>query len=46
MFSCSCLRFIDDVFFIWTDSKTDLEKFLDEFNTKHLLIKLEYEISK
>ena len=26
------LRFIDDVFFIWTGSKTDLENFLNELN--------------
>ena len=29
------LRFIDDIFFIWTGSKTDLEKNLNELNTKH-----------
>ena len=40
------LRFIDDIFFIWTDSKTDIEKFLNELNTKHPSIKFEYEISK
>ena len=39
-------RFIDDIFFIWTGSKTDLENFLNELNTKHPSIKFEYEISK
>ena len=41
-----CLRFIDDIFFIWTGSKTDLEKFLNALNTKHPSIKFEYEISR
>ena len=45
-FSLIYLRFIDDIFFIWTGSKTDLEKFLNELNTKHPSIKFEYEISK
>ena len=45
-FSCSYLRFIEDIFFIWTGSKTDLENFLNEFNTKHPSIKVEYKISK
>ena len=33
-------------FFIWTGSNTDLEKFLNELNTKHQSIKFEYELSK
>ena len=45
-FSLIYLRFIDDIFFISTGSKTDLEKFSNELNTKHRSIKLEYEISK
>ena len=45
-FSCSYLRFIEDIFFIWTGSKTDLENFLNELNTKHPSIKFEYEILK
>ena len=45
-FSLIYLRFIDDIFFIWTGSKTDLENFLNELNTKHPSIKFEYEISK
>ena len=32
--------------FIWTGSKTDLEKFLNALNTKHPSIKFKYEISK
>ena len=31
---------------MWTGSKTDLEKFLNELNGKHPSIKFEYEISK
>ena len=45
-FSLIYLRFIDDIFFIWTGSKTDPEKFLNELNTKHPSIKFQYEISK
>ena len=45
-FSLLYLRFIDDIFFIWTGSKTDLQKVLNELNTKHPSIKFEYEISK
>ena len=40
------LRFIDDLFFIWTGNKKDLMKFLNELNTKHESIKFEYQISK
>ena len=36
------LRFIDDIFFIWTGSKAGLEKFLNELNKKHPSIKFEY----
>ena len=35
-----------DIFFIWTSSKADLEKCLNELNAKHPSIKFEYEISK
>ena len=45
-FSLIYLRFVDDIFFIWTGSKTDLEKFINKLNTKHPSIKFEYEISK
>ena len=37
---------IDDIFFIWKGSKTDLENFLNKLNTKHPSIEFEYEISK
>ena len=45
-FSLIYLRFIDLMFFIWTGKKKDLLKFLNELNTKHESIKLEYQISK
>ena len=45
-FSLIYLRFIDDIFFIWTGSKTDLEKFVNELNTKFTSTKFEYEILK
>ena len=32
-------RFIDDVFFIWTDSEENLEKFLKELNGFHPNVK-------
>ena len=44
--SLKYLRFIDDIFFIWTASKTDLEKFLNELKAKHPSIKFECKISK
>ena len=40
------LRVIDDILFTWTDTETNLEKFLNELNTKHASIKFEYGISK
>ena len=40
------LRFIDDLFFIWTGSKEQFFRTLDELNTKHDPIKFEYKISK
>ena len=45
-FSLIYLRFIDDIFFIWTGNKKDLMKFLNELDTKHESIKFEYQISK
>ena len=45
-FSVIYLRFIDDIFFVWTSNKKDLMKFLNELNTKHESIKFEYQISK
>ena len=41
-FSLIYLTFIDDIFFVWTGSKTNLGKFLNELNK----IKLVIEISK
>ena len=40
-FSLTYLRFIDDIFFIWTGSKTDLEKSFNELNAKHPSVKFE-----
>ena len=40
------LRFVDNKFFVWTNSKEQLVQNLDELNTKHNSIKLEYKISK
>ena len=39
-------RFIDDVFFIWTDSEKNLEKCLKELNRFQLNIKFTFEKSK
>ena len=44
-FSLIYLRFIDDIFFIWTVNN-DLMRFLNELNTKHESIKFEHQISK
>ena len=40
------LRFIDDIFMIWTKSEKDLVEFLDELNTKHTSIKFEFKYSR
>ena len=40
------LRFIDDIFMIWTKSEKDLIIFLDELNTKHTSIKFEFKYSR
>ena len=45
-FSLIYLRFLDDIFFIWTGSKTDLEKFFKRVKYKTPSIKFEHEISK
>ena len=39
------LRFIDDIFMIWTKSEKDLIEFLNELNTKHTSIKFEFKYS-
>ena len=44
--SISYLRFIDDIFFIWTGSKDQLITFLNDLITKHNSIKFEYKISQ
>ena len=40
------LRFIDDIFMIWTKSEKDLTEFLNELNTKHTSIKFEFKYSR
>jgi len=40
------LRYIDDIFLIWTDTNDSLEKFLKEINTIHPSIKFEAQKSK
>ncbi|CAF1617254.1 unnamed protein product, partial [Didymodactylos carnosus] len=37
-------RHIDDIFMIWSKTEKDLIKFLDEANTWHSNIKLDYKI--
>ncbi|CAF4940347.1 unnamed protein product [Rotaria magnacalcarata] len=39
-------RYIDDIFMTWNRSENDLKKLLDDANTWHPNIKLEYKISK
>ena len=39
-------RFIDDIFFIWTDSEKNLEKCLKELNRFYANIKFTFEKSK
>ena len=39
-------RFIDDVFFIWTESEENLEKFIEDLNKFQPNVKFLYEISK
>ena len=36
-------RYIDDIFFIWTHSKQDLQRFLEELNKYHLNLKFTHE---
>ena len=45
-FSLSYLRFIEDIFFIWTGSQDQLITFLNDLNTKHISINFEYKISQ
>ena len=39
-------RFIDDIFFIWTDSEENLNKFLKDLNEFHPNLRFTYEKSK
>lgn len=39
------LRYIDDIFLIWTDTKDNFETFIKDLNVKHPSIKFDYEIS-
>ena len=36
-------RFIDDIFFIWTDTEENLDKFLEDFNKIHPNLRFTYE---
>ena len=40
------LRFIDDIFMIWTKLEKDLTEFLSELNTEHTSIKFEFKYSR
>ena len=40
------LRFIDDLFMIWTDTEEELLKFTNELNQKHKTIKFNFKYSK
>ena len=39
------LRYIDDIFMIWTGTKQELLIFLENLNSKHKTIKFEHNIS-
>ena len=41
-FSTFYSQFIDDIFFLWNGTKTELIKFTDDLNQKHLTIKFEF----
>ena len=41
-----CLRYIDDIFFIWTEGENKLESFLQRLNTVHRNLKFTHEKSK
>ena len=40
------LRYIDDIFFIWTEGENKLESFLQRLNAFHLNLKFSHEKSK
>ena len=40
------LRYIDDIFFIWTGSENDLQQFISKINEVHPSIKFDFNYSK
>ena len=40
------LRYIDDIFMVWTKSENELKHFMDEINQKHQSIKFDFKFSK
>ena len=40
------LRYIDDIFIIWNDSKESFINFIKDLNTRHASIKFDYKISE
>ena len=44
--SISYLRFIDDIFMVWTKSENKLKSFINEINKKHHFIKFDFKFSK
>ena len=40
------LRFIDELFMIWTDSEQELLDFISDLNKKHLSIKFKFKYSQ
>ena len=41
-----CLRFIDDIFFIWTHGKEELKRFIKKFNNFNPNLRFTYESSE
>ena len=44
--SSSYVRFIDDIFMVWTKSENELKSFINERNKKHHSIKFDFKFSK
>ena len=44
--SSSYLRFIEDIFMVWTKSDNQLKSFINEINKKHHPIKFDFKLSK
>ena len=40
------LRYIDDIFMVWTKSESELKHFMNEINQKHQSIKFDFKFSK